>query len=70
MEQSVVDAYEKRMEARRQREAEEAAKATPPETEEQKQERLRQSYLKRTGRTAMTSSGTGKGPRIVEIKPD
>jgi hypothetical protein len=63
MEKTVENAFEQRMEARRKREE---ASVVPEETEEQKQEKLRSSYMKRTNRTSMTSTGSGKGPRIVK----
>ncbi len=63
-----LDAFLARMDARRKRE--EAAEADAQEAEEQRIERQTAEYLKRTGRTAMTSTGTGKGPRLVEIEPD
>ena len=56
VEQAKIDAFLQRMAARKKREE---AEAVPEETPGD----LQNAYLKRTGREAMTSTGSGKGPR-------
>jgi hypothetical protein len=58
--------FEERMAARRKREE---SQSIPEETEEQRQAKLSDAYMKRTGRKSMTSSGSGKDPRLVELNP-